>query len=463
MANRPIIKINSRHNRKYVRRTGSLGPVPDLEAHITRDWWHTIFNSIYLKTDGDVVDDPRVTKSEVDTVCRVLHSSPEDRILDLCCGQGRHALELAQRGFINVEGLDRSHYLVQKARQRAKLLGLPTRFREGDARKLPYKADEFETVLVLGNSFGYFDSMEDDLRVLKEVARVLKPWGRLLIDLADGEHLKEHFQKRTWEWIDRNLFVCRERSLSVDCERLVSREVVTHVSKGVVADHFYAERLYSRESICMLLERAGFSDMSFPAELSPDSERAQDLGMMEKRFVVTAQIRKKWSPTRRKKSGQERHIVVILGDPEKPDPLKPLCVFDDDDFYTIDRLKGVFRDLNGYRVSYLINHDTLVGDILKMRRHVDLVLNLCDEGFANDPRKELHVPALLETLGLPYTGSGPQSLAFCYDKSLVRGVAKEMGIPVPQAHFIKPEDSSYELPFDFPALVKPNFGDSSFG
>ncbi len=463
MVNRPIFKLNPKQNGKSVRRTSSLGPVRNLEKHISRDWWCRIFNAIYLKTDGDVVNDPRITSKEVDAVCDILSLSPQDRILDLCCGQGRHTLELAARGFAHVEGLDRSRHLVQKARQGAKSLGLPTKFREGDARKLPHRPDEFDSVLILGNSLGYFDSIQDDLRVLEEVARVLKPWGRLLIDLADGEYLKEHFQKRSWEWIDRELFVCRERSLSADGERLVSREVVTHVSKGVVADQFYAERLYSRERICSLLEQAGFSEVSIPEEFRPDSERGQDLGMMEKRLVVRGRIRKEWTPISRRGAARERHIAVILGDPEKPDLLKPMSVFDEDDFYTIDKMKGALRELSGYRVTYLTNHDTLVTDLLKMRSRVDLVLNLCDEGLRNDPRSELHIPAVLETLGLPYSGAGPQCLAFCYDKSLVRGVAKEMGIPVPRAYFIRPEESSYELPFDFPVLVKPNFGDSSFG
>jgi D-alanine-D-alanine ligase len=66
-------------------------------------------------------------------------------------------------------------------------------------------------------------------------------------------------------------------------------------------------------------------------------------------------------------------------------------------------------------------------------------------------------------LDLFYTGSSSQYLAFCYDKSLVRGIAKEMDIPVPDAFFIEPEDTSFNLPFCFPVIVKPNLGDSSFG
>ena len=448
--------------------TKTLGPVPNLEEHVEPDWWRRIFNSIYLKTDGDVVDDQDITRKEVDLFFRILRLSPEDKILDLCCGQGRHCLELARRGFQSVEGLDRSHYLIQKAKTQAKKEGLNVRFREGDARKLPYLPDSFDVVMVLGNSFGYFETIQDDLRVLKEVSRVLKPWGRLLIDVADGEYLQEHFQRRSWEWIDKKRFVCRERSLSLDKQRLISREVVTHVEKGILTDQFYAERLYTRESLSELLKTAGLSDIIIHGAISPDSQRNQDLGMMERRIIVSAVVRKEWTPIKVKTKRISTNVVVILGDPTKSDPLKPLGIFDDDDFYTMDQLKGALKELErtgNYSFTYLSNHDTLIQDLVKLQEKVklNLVLNLCDEGYSNDGRKELHVPALLDILRIPHTGAGPQCLAYCYDKSLVRGIAKEMGIPVAESFFIRPEDTTFELPFDFPVIVKPNFGDSSFG
>jgi len=290
---------------------------------------------------------------------------------------------------------------------------------------------------------------------------VLKPWGRILIDVADGEYLRKRFQPRSWEWIDKNYFVCRERSLSLDKQRLISREVVTHVKKGVVADQFYAERLYTRKNLEELFKKAGFRDFTIHSDISADSQRNQDLGMMERRITITAVVRKEWTPVKKKEL--TNNIVVILGDPNKPDPLKPLSVFDDDDFYTIDQLKDALRDLNKYQISYLTNHDSLFSDLVKLKPKTDFVLNLCDEGYNNEPRKELHVPSMLEVLDFPYTGGGPQCLAFCYDKSLVRGIAMEMQIPVPDAFFIKPQDDIFELQIGFPVIVKPNFGDSSFG
>jgi D-alanine-D-alanine ligase len=463
MSNSKNLNGISRVKKRMNTTPKSIGPVSNLEEHVPPDWWNRIFNSLYLKTDADVIDDQEITRIETDMIIELLKLNPEDKILDLCCGQGRHTLELARRGFRNLDGLDRSHYLIQKARDVAKSDGLNPKFKEGDARKLPFQPDTFDTVLILGNSFGYFETLNDDLQVLKEVHNVLKPWGKILIDITDGEYVKKNYQSRSWEWINKQMFVCRERSLSIDGDRLVSREVINHVSKGVIADQFYAERLYSRSSLSRLFEEASFSDVAFPRSFSPDSQRNQDLGMMEQRIIVTANIRKEWTVVKTHPKKTEKTIAVIFGDPRKPDMLKPDNIFDDDDFYTIDSLKDALREIDGYRFEYLDNHDTLIRDLIRISPKVDLVLNLCDEGFYNDPKKEMHVPVILEMLGIPYTGAGPQCISYCYDKSLVRGVAKEMGIPVPEAIFVRPEDSTFEMPFELPGLVKPNLGDSSFG
>ena len=97
--------------------------------------------------------------------------------------------------------------------------------------------------MILGNSFGYFESTEDDMKILKEVFRILKPNGRFLIDVADGNYLRDNYSPRSWEWIDNKHFVCRERSLASDNQRLISREVISNINKGVIVDQFYAERL----------------------------------------------------------------------------------------------------------------------------------------------------------------------------------------------------------------------------
>ncbi|MEX1212624.1 MAG: methyltransferase domain-containing protein [Balneolaceae bacterium] len=437
------------------------GPVENLEHHLPADWWKRIFNSMYLKTDADVVEDARITTSEVTLFQEILSLKDGDTLLDLACGQGRHLIELAGRGDYNLYGLDRSHYLIQRARTFSRKEGLAINFKEGDVRKLPWPADMFDVVTILGNSFGYFETVEDDQRILKEIFRVLKPGGHLLMDIADGEYLREHFTPRSWEWIDRNHFVCRERSLASDNERLISREIITHNEKGVIVDQFYAERLYTRDQLRQLVEEVAFTDVTFHGNLETESLRNQDLGMMKQRFILTARANKPKTPSRT--TTAVKNITVVMGDPTLSDVIKPDAVFDSDDYETIDRLKEALGSLNGYKFRFLNNHRTLNSDLQKFRAETDLVLNLCDEGFGNRAIQELHVPALLEILNIPYSGSNPQTLAYCYDKSLIRGIATEIGVPVADAFVITADEKLFELDIPFPVIAKPNFGDSSFG
>jgi D-alanine-D-alanine ligase len=451
-----IIKKNGKNGHSI------LGPVDNLETYLRPDWWRRIFNSMYLKTDADVVDDKQITKNEVELFTSILNIPKESAILDLACGQGRHSIELAQRGYTNVTGLDRSHYLIRKAKSAVQQEALKITFKEGDARKLPFPPDTFDVVMILGNSFGYFESNDDDVMILKEVFRVMKPGGTFLIDVADGSYLRTHYQARSWEWIDKKYFVCRERSLAKDNERLISREIISHVEKGIIVDQFYAERLYSYEMLTDIFTKSGYQNIKFHDVIESSSIRNQDLGMMERRIIMTARVLKQWTPVKAK-SPEVKNVLVMLGDPTRPDIVKPSSIFDDDDFITIEKLKTALSSLQNNRFTYLNYHNTLYADLLKNKQKIDYVFNLCDEGYNNEARKELHIPALLEILGIPYSGSGPQSLAYCYDKSLIRGVAKEIGVPVARAFFVKSEDNVFDLQIDFPVIAKPNFADSSFG
>lgn len=102
----------------------------------------------------------------MDFITSVAAIQPRRHILDLCCGQGRHCLELARRGFKNVMGVDRSRYLVRLAKKRAQNEGLQVLFKEGDARNPRLPESSFDCVAIMGNSFGYFSNKQDDEKVL---------------------------------------------------------------------------------------------------------------------------------------------------------------------------------------------------------------------------------------------------------------------------------------------------------
>jgi len=457
------VKASAKRSVRNSKLADVLGPVENLESYVKADWWKHIFNANYLRTDGDVVNDNTITQAEVDVFEKILNVDKGAAMLDVCCGQGRHVMEFSRRGYKGAQGFDRSHYLISRARAQAKKEGLSATFKEGDARKLPYKTNQFDVVTILGNSFGYFESAEDDTLVLGEIFRILKPEGKLLVDVTDGDNMRATFEARSWEWIDKTYFVCRERSISSDNQRLVSREVITHVKKGVVADQFYAERLYSSAQLKLLLEENGYEDVEIRESLDTSSTRDQDLGMMARRNVLLANVHKDVDSAPSNEPKKAARIAVLMGDPRKSDKIKPGATWDEDDLHTINEMKKALATLP-YEVTYFDHHDQFMTDCYKWKKDFDLALNICDEGFNNDALFELHVPALLEIMGIPYTGGNPQCLSYCYDKSLVRGMATEMGIPVAEAYVVNPDDTTFiEVAVQFPVIIKPNMGDSSFG
>ena len=439
----------------------TIGPVSDLERHLPSDWWRTLFNSVYLKTDGDVVENTANTRREIDQLVKATGIELNDRILDLCCGQGRHSLELASRGYRHVTGVDRSRYLIRLARKRARQINLQVNFHEGDARRFRHPENSFNCVAVMGNSFGYFAREEDDIAVLKQIKRVLRSGATLAMDLTDGEWTRKNFERRSWEWIDEDQFVCRERSLAADGARLVSREVVVHAERGVIADQFYAERLYNRETISKLLEEVGFTNIRFHNGVVTESDRNQDLGMMAQRMFITAQAPQKAVPSGSKRGPMFPKVTIIMGDPRLPDTVKRGGQFNAEDFETIERLKRALDELDEFEFSFLDNHAALLSEL--RANPPQFVLNFCDEGYQNNAFQELHVPAVLEMLGVPYTGAAPAALGLCYDKALVRAIADSLDVPVPLETYFSPDDQAATLPSAFPALVKPSCGDSSIG
>ncbi len=265
----------------------SIGFVTNLEAHFPSDWWTNYFNEFYLQTDGDVVENPDNTVREVNLLIEVAHLKPEHKIVDLCCGQGRHCIELARRGFQNINGIDYSEYLINLARQRAKDEKLSINFEQQDIR-LGMPKNPVDCITMLGNSFGYFDNEKDDFEVIKTSAEALHPEGKLVMHFLDAYWVKKHFHPQTWEWINQDTLVCRERALNADKNRLLSRVMIFHLEKGLINERFIAYRLYTKEHIQEMLEKVGFTSIHYYNPAALVSDRHQDLGMMSHLMLLTA-------------------------------------------------------------------------------------------------------------------------------------------------------------------------------
>lgn len=186
------------------------------------------------------------------------------RILDVPCGQGRHAHLLAEAGY-DVDGLDYSRDLLAVARQRG--TGRNLRYTRGDMRRLPlrWKA-RFDAVLNLFTSFGFFTHPADDARVVREFARVLKPGGLLIWHGGSRDGVMARFLARDW-WTSGATLFAQERDFDPLSGMLTVRSTWTRGRQRGTRQHTI--RLYTASALSqvfadngMVIEAAydGFSD-----------------------------------------------------------------------------------------------------------------------------------------------------------------------------------------------------------
>ncbi|QEA39647.1 D-alanine--D-alanine ligase [Pistricoccus aurantiacus] len=154
-------------------------------------------------------------------------------------------------------------------------------------------------------------------------------------------------------------------------------------------------------------------------------------------------------------------VAVLLGDPRLPYAYAMGGVFGDEELLAVEHLREALSRLPGYRFSFHDDHSRWIDDL--RADPPDLALNLCDTGFRNDWELERDVPALMEILGIPYTGADPMSISLTTDKALVRALAVGQGIPVPNETYVDLAATPLTLPTIYPCLIKPNSSGGSFG
>jgi len=256
-----------------------------MSIEVKSDWWKTLFDEIYLITDARSVGDEELTAREIDLISRTIPIRPSQNILDLCGGHGRHSLELCRRGFTHCTVFDFSQTLLDIGAARASRSNLCVAFVQGDARNIRLPSASFHHVLILGNSLGYAAEAGADLEIIREAHRLLVQEGWILIDVADGRAVQEHFNPNAWHEIGDDVVVCRRRELQAGV--LCAREMVLKKGSGLVRDQTYGIRLYTSEELMRLVLTAGFGDVQLQRNFS-DNPGDEDLGFMNHRMVVTA-------------------------------------------------------------------------------------------------------------------------------------------------------------------------------
>ena len=219
---------------------------------MSRDWTGQFFREPIFTPGAPEAE--AAAPVEAAAAWKALKLKPGSRLLDLACGTGRHSLLLARRGAV-VLGVDKTASYLRQARQAAKKLP-NCRFALGDMRHLPF-TEEFDAAMNLWTSFGYFSRFSDDLKVLKGVARALKPGGLFLIDLVDFDWVKKHGARRRWDLRADGAYVLQDSVWSGGLDpKIVNAWIVLRPGKPELRSRFVV-RGYNKRRLYDALRRAG--------------------------------------------------------------------------------------------------------------------------------------------------------------------------------------------------------------
>jgi SAM-dependent methyltransferase len=216
----------------------------------------------------------QATAGEVDKVAALLQLQPASAVLDMCCGIGRHSLELARRGH-TVTGVDKTADYLAKARLQAEAEGLPVEFIQQEMNAF-CRLDSFDAAISMYTSFGYYEDPADNQRVLLNICASLKPGGKLMIDLHGKESLSRIFRRQTWRRCGEYI-VLEEHTPLDDWARLHNHWIVLKGSER--HDFEFKLHLYSAAELKAMLLKAGFSGVAACGSLSgkPYDHEAQRL------------------------------------------------------------------------------------------------------------------------------------------------------------------------------------------
>jgi SAM-dependent methyltransferase len=197
-------------------------------------------------------------------------------VLDLCCGPGRHSIHLARRGF-RVTGVDRTPFLLDKARSRAEQEGVQIEWVEQDMRDF-VRPQTFDLILNMWTSFGYFEDKNEDLRVLRNVHNSLRSDGIFMIDVIGKEYLARVLQPTTSQrGADGSLLVER-REIFDDWSRIRNEWIL--IKDGQVTTFKFHNTIYSAQELKDRIHHIGFRQVKVYGDLDGNEYGPQALRLI---------------------------------------------------------------------------------------------------------------------------------------------------------------------------------------
>lgn len=233
---------------------------------MSADWFQTFFTGLALELWRKAMP-PEITAAEAAFLEEALALGPGAAVLDVPCGNGRLALELAGRGH-RVTGVDIAAEFIAEARAAASAGGLRISWHTGDMRELGRLVggppEHFDAAFCFGNSFGYFDR-PGTADFLAALAGMLRPGGRLAIDTGmAAESFLPQLDERTWMPVD-DMYLLVSHDYDVADSRLDTE--YTFIRGGQAETRQACHWIFTVGEIGQMLDAAGFVVRELSADL----------------------------------------------------------------------------------------------------------------------------------------------------------------------------------------------------
>jgi SAM-dependent methyltransferase len=216
------------------------------------EWWKDFFDADYIKV---YKNRDQVAGAEANFVRKTLGLRRGQRVLDVCCGYGRHALPLARAG-LRVTGFDQSRFFLRKAGRDARKNKLPIEWIEGDVREMEFEPI-FDAAINMFTSFGFFPTEEENFQLIRRSTQALKPGGRFLLDTINRDQIIRHFQPRFWQPLGKGLLVDR-REMDWRTGTMHNTRTLVYPG-GRRRRQEFSLRLHTLVELTALFERAGLA------------------------------------------------------------------------------------------------------------------------------------------------------------------------------------------------------------
>lgn len=230
-----------------------------------KQWYEKLYENYAYKYDNE----PFVqgTAGECDFIEQEIEQDRSLKILDIGCGTGRHAIELAKRGY-NVTGVDLSEDQIKRAREKAQEAGVTIEFQRQDARNLPYDGEFDLAIMLCEGGFSLMETDEMNFEILKNAAKALKAKGKFIFTTLNGLFPLFHSVNEFYESMQKEgQSQCKECSFDLMTFR-DHNTVLLEDDSGNKRELQCNERYYVPSEITWLLKTLGFKKIDiFGAKL----------------------------------------------------------------------------------------------------------------------------------------------------------------------------------------------------